>query len=167
MRALQYRADRILDWYAVQSRSIRVGLLGSVAAIGLMGVVAAASNALVPLPSGTNWATTPESTGSTLSPRVTVSAGTTPSPHAQTVGASATPQASATRLPSASTSGTAHVTGSINATHKATNATAKSSNANTSSTKHDSTVRPPAPTAEPTTAPPPAPPTEPPTGQAT
>lgn len=120
---------KLLDWYVMQSRSLRIGLLGSVAAFGFMGVVAAASNALVPMPNGSNWATVPETPATSMSVRITGSSGPTPTTKAPS--ATAAPTTTAAQLPSASEtpSSSPHVTGSINATHKASNATMKSSNA--------------------------------------
>lgn len=155
---LKMRADKLLDWYAMQARSLRIGLLGSVAAFGFMGAVVAASNALVPMPNGSNWATVPETPATSMAVRITGSSGPTPTTEAPS--ATAAPTAAA-QLPSASEtpSSSPHVTGSINATHKASNATMKSSKA-TKKQETESTTKAPHPTkAEPTTAPPTDPPT--------
>src|SRR5665811_1310074 len=70
-------ADKVLDWYAAQSKTLRVGLLGGVGAFCLMGVLAAASSALTPTPV-TTWANVPSNSATSMSVRVSGSAGPVP-----------------------------------------------------------------------------------------
>jgi hypothetical protein len=114
---LQRRADPILDWYAAQSKTLRVGLLGGVGAFSLIGVVAAASSALTPTPVSA-WASVPGSPASSLSVRVNGSAGPVPS----SAGASS-PGGTTTQLPSATETSSESASSAATGTHKPTGAT--------------------------------------------
>ena len=109
-------ADKVLDWYAAQSKTLRVGLLGGVGAFCLMGVLAAASSALTPTPV-TTWANVPSNPVTSMSVRVSGSAGPVPSTAAPSASAPSNAQ-----LPSASETA-ANPTTTATATSKSTTAT--------------------------------------------
>ena len=160
--SLKAAADKVLDWYAALPKSLRIGLLGSAAAFGLMGVVVAASNALAPMPSGSNWATVPETPATSMSVRITSTSG----PAASTTAPAATEPATA-QLPPASVAPSSSETVKPTAT-ASTKSTAASSQKTTAAstqtrapqqTTEPTTAAPSPTTAEPTTAPPTDPPT--------
>jgi hypothetical protein len=148
------RADNVLDWYAAQSRTLRLGLLGGLGAFCLMGVVAAASSALTPTPV-TSWANVPSSSATSMSVRVSGSAG----PVASTSVPSASDSSSA-QLPSVTETAatSANPTTTTTATTKPTSATTQKTTAAPTQTQapvHTTDPTTAAPTtSEPTTAPP-------------
>lgn len=160
---LKMRADTILDWYAAQPKSLRVGLLGGAVAFGLMGAVAAASNALAPLPTGSSWANVPSSTPATsMAVRVSGSAG----PVASSAEAS-TAEPTTTQMPAVSeqnaTSATSATTGyqrpTATAAQKTTSATQAPVRATAAPTTASPTTAAPTSAAPTTVAPSTAPPT--------
>ena len=132
-------ADKVLDWYAAQSKTLRVGLLGGVGAFCLMGVLAAASSALTPTPV-TTWANVPSNPVTSMSVRVSGSAGPVPSTAAPSASAPSNAQ-----LPSASETA-ANPTTTATATSKSTTATTQRTAAAPTQTQ------PPGHTTDPTTA---------------
>src|SRR5664280_1354624 len=120
--AMKATADKVLDWYAAQSKTLRVGLLGGIGAFCLMGAIAAASSALTPTPV-TTWANVPSNPATSMSVRVSGSAGPVPSTAAPSASAPSNAQ-----LPSASETA-ANPTTTATATSKSTTATTQRTSA--------------------------------------